>query len=70
MPLNVNFDGTGWNADYVATLREGEFVQQFDGHYSHIREENQRVNALEMTYRFIIGKWIEKPRGKPNVDEI
>jgi hypothetical protein len=68
MPMNVNYDGGGWNADYVASLNEDEFVQQFESHYSHVENENRRVKALEAAYRFILGEYkrahpefIEKP---------
>lgn len=57
MPQNVNYDGGGWNADYVASLSEDEFVQQFESHYNHVENENRRVKALEAAYRFIIGEY-------------
>lgn len=57
-PLNVNYDGTGWNADYVAGLSEDEFVQQFAAtKYGYINNLNERVKAAETCYRFIIQQY-------------
>lgn len=70
-PLNVNYDGTGWNADYVAGLTEDEFVQQFAAlKYGHIDNVNERVKATERAYQFILSEYrkvhplqiIEKPK--------
>lgn len=78
-PLNVNYDGTGWNADYVARLTEDEFVGQFAAtQYGHIENINERVKAAEAAYQFIIAGYlkvhplqiIEKPAGaKSDGDE-
>ena len=72
-PLNVNYDGTGWNADYVAGLTEDEFVQQFAAtKYGHIDNLNERVKATEEAYRHIIQQYcavhplIEKPGSVPD----
>jgi hypothetical protein len=45
-PLNVNYDGTGWNADYVAGLTKDEFVDQHAATtYGHIQSINERIKA-------------------------
>jgi len=57
-PLNVNYDGTGWNADYVAGLSEDEFVHQFAAtKYGHLENINERIKAAENAYRFIIEQY-------------
>ena len=69
MPLNVNYDGTGWNADYVASLTKDEFVRQFAATtYGHIESVAGRVKAAETAYNFILGEYrkvhphiVEKP---------
>jgi hypothetical protein len=73
-PLNVNYDGTGWNADYVAGITEDEFVQQFAAqYYGHIDNLNERVKATEACYAYIIQQYrkvhpqiVEKPASKPD----
>lgn len=73
-PLNINYDGTGWNADYVAGLSEDEFVQQFAAtKYGHINNLNERVKAAEACYRFIMQQYravhpltIGKPEPDPD----
>lgn len=70
-PLNVNYDGTGWNADYVAGVTEDEFVREFSAqYYGHVENIKERIKATESAYRFIIQEYqkinpkkvIEKPK--------
>lgn len=57
-PTNVNYDGTGWNADYVASLTQDEFVEQFAAiTYGHIDNIADRVKAAQLAYQFIIGEY-------------
>jgi hypothetical protein len=73
-PLNVNYDGTGWNADYVAGLTNDEFVQQFAAqYYGHIESVPQRIKATEAAYQYIIQEYrkvhplkLEKPESNPD----
>lgn len=72
-PLNVHYDGGGWNADYVAGLTEDEFVQQFAAtHYGYINNLTERIKAAEACYRFIMQQYrivhplIEKPGPVPD----
>lgn len=73
-PLNVNYDGTGWNADYVAGLTEDEFVDQYAAtRYGHIQSINERIKAAEVAYRYIMGQYriihplaIGKPESVPD----
>ena len=73
-PLNVNYDGTGWNADYVAGLTEDEFVGQFAAqYYGHVENFGDRVKAAKAAYRFILREYrkvhpqiVEKPASNPD----
>ena len=57
-PTNVNYDGTGWNADYVASLTKDEFVDQFAAiTYGHIENIADRVKAAETAYKFIMAEY-------------
>jgi hypothetical protein len=69
MPLNVNYDGIGWNADYIASLTKDEFVRQFAATtYGHVESVPNRIKAAETAYNFILGEYrkihphiVEKP---------
>lgn len=55
--MDVHYDGTGWNADYMATLNEAEFVEQFGSIYSHVEDKDRRIRALKTAYQFIVGEY-------------
>ena len=60
-PLNVHYDGTGWNADYVSTLTEDEFVGQFAAqYYGHVENLDERVKAAKAAYQFILAEYRKK----------
>lgn len=66
-PLNVHYDGAGWNADYVAGLTQDEFVAQFAAtFYGHLPLQD-RIKAAATAYQFITSEHQRiKSSGKPS----